>query len=370
MTNTLKFVIKITLLFLCVTLLVLLYKKYTDEAAARQRSTLALNSISGKLVYALSPEPERLTDIFEYDLSTGVESKLFDEKNLIKFSPSISPDGRFIAFSAAPIDFTSKLLFPHTEHLQIYIYDREDKSVEKISTSTTTFRNKMAKWSPDGRYILYHGYKASAWEANLSVREPNNWLIYLYDTKTKETREMSEGIENLWAPSGTDFFYLKNDGIHVRNIFSDQDIFLIEVADSAGNNPNVKASGGMTLGVSSDGSKLAWASPKTKEVVLYDISYTPKLSVKLKHRLKTGDAEVYHAVFSPDNKFIAVQESEFPIDRLRVKGAPGNELSLPELNLTKPRITIYELENFRAKKIRDLVGYDFFGTSLSQWVSK
>lgn len=345
-----------------------LYAKFGDKLG-NQKGADSLNKLSGSLIYALSPEPDRVTDMYRYDFETGEETKIFQETEYVKFNPVYSPDKRYVAYSAAPVDFSSKLLFPHTEHLQIYIYDTENGNIEKISDANNgTFRNKMPEWSPDGKKILYHGYKASAWQKNLPIQEPNNWTIHLYDRETKRTIEVAEGTENLWTAMDDTFFYLKNDGLHIKNLKTGKDTHLIGLYSSTGKKTTPQASISMTLGISDDGKKLAWASPLSHEIVFYQVSYQPEISLKELYRLKVGEAEIYNPIFSPDGKFLAVQETEYPIERFQTKPDSSDQLSLPQLNLSKPRITVYELETFQAKKIRDLQGFDFFGTSLTQWV--
>ncbi len=362
-----KIIFRTLLILAILTLAFVSYRLY--ETYKEKDLALPLDKISGSLLYTLSPESDHTANIYTYNLETGEEKEIVpNDRENIKFAPSMSPDGRYFAYTAAPYDFSSKLLFPHTEKLALTIYDSVTGEIMKTSTSTSAFRNKKPRWSPNGKYILYHGYSYEAWEKNATVKEPDNWIIYLYNVETKETKEMANGTEAIWSNNGEDFYYIKNDGLHVKNIVTNVDKIAKKVISVSGENQNPKADMAMSIGLSPDGSKIAWATPHSHEFVIYDIDKNdPTLLTKIR-RFSTGEAEVFTPVFSPDGKFIVVQETELHINGLYAKASSTDQLYLPELTLTNPRITIYELENFKSKKIKDLSGFDFYGTTVTQWI--
>jgi Tol biopolymer transport system component len=341
------------------------------------KQNAVFNSATGTLVYALSKEPQRVTDLYKYNLETKEETKIFNETQYIKFTPEQSPDGKKIAYAAALIDLDSKFLYPYSELLQIFVYDNITNKAEQITFATSTFRNQTPRWSPNGRYLLYYGYSIDAWSNNLPVNEPDNWFVCMYDTKTKENKVITRGLEGAWDPSDPSsnaFFYIRNDGLHVKNIKTNDDQLLVDltsfayVSKTTGLSTKEKGNHSMSLGISYDGRKLAWSLPGYSRVELYKIIKYPTYSLKKIYKLKTDPAEIYHPTFSPDGNFLAVQETEYPVDRVKVKSVPGDQLSLPQINFTNPRIVIYDLKTYKAKKIRDLTGYDFYGSALSQWV--
>lgn len=336
-----------------------------NERPDKEESAKALDELKGKLYFARAPEPSLVTDIHYLDLATGEVSGILKD-NEVKFSPQVSHNRRYVAYSAAPIDHTSTLRFPHTEHLQIHIYDTVEKTVDQISTTTETFRKKKSRWSPDDRYLLFHGYQASAYEKKLSPDEPDNWLIYLYDTTNRTFEVMTTGLENEWTPDGKYFYFFHNDGLYIKDIATKEEKKLIEVVNPDG---EAKTNIGMTLALSADGKYLAWASARSGVVMIYYVGNNYLERPVVIHRLELPEGtSVVHPVFSPDSRFLAVQETELQGTGFKERADPNELLDLPAYDLSNPRFTVYELINFNARKVLDISNSDFNGTSLTQWV--
>jgi Tol biopolymer transport system component len=59
--------------------------------------------------------------------------------------PEVSPDGRFLAFAAAPA--------PDTQDLYLYVMDAEGRAIEPVVS--TSGRRGWPKWTADGRHLLF-----------------------------------------------------------------------------------------------------------------------------------------------------------------------------------------------------------------------
>ena len=309
------------------------------------------DDISGRIIYTLSPEPYGITNIYSWDLETDEKKELLPSDDKIKFTPKISPDGRYVAYSASPIDFSSITAdhpYPHSESLQMYIHDQKTGLTTKISSSTNhTFFKDLPDWSPDGRYILYNTFTHKVLTDNSNL---SDITIFMYDTKTKETTEIVNGVYPKWAGDGQAFFYLKNDGLHIMDphIGLDSDELVINLL---GDPPDESKSAyvDMTLGISLDGKKMAWSSPIINELFIYDVySWYPKINyIEDIHRIKIPGTKSYNPIFSPDDKFLAVKEINFN---------------------TETTITIYDLEGFNTKKIIDLPDDFYHSIEMWQWI--
>lgn len=83
-------------------------------------------------------------------------------------APEISPDGRFMLYSAN---------IEGLNNYDIYVLDLDDLSFRNISKSPDW--ELIARWSKDGRKIAFGSNRKDGWE------------IYIYDFDTDRTRRMT-----------------------------------------------------------------------------------------------------------------------------------------------------------------------------------
>src|SRR3989344_3602766 len=98
-------------------------------------------------------------DVFVHDLQTGTTERVSigpngDEGNSGSDSPSMSADGRYVAFSSASTNWHSDLARSH-----IYMRDRTTQTTERISAPVVAFgepgENNSPIISADGRYVAF-----------------------------------------------------------------------------------------------------------------------------------------------------------------------------------------------------------------------
>lgn len=134
-------------------------------------------------------------DVYLRDIKTGttirvsqpVRSSGFDGGST---TPSISGDGRFIAFSSG----SSKLVAGDTDDVNsdIFVYDRIAKTTAKI-TKNATGSSILPTISADGRFV---GFMSQA--ANLVANDTNAaWDTFIHDRTTGKTIRVNTTPQNL-----------------------------------------------------------------------------------------------------------------------------------------------------------------------------
>lgn len=138
-----------------------------------RRYVVAYQSAASNLIAGVgNQDTNAKTDIFVYDLSTGVTSRASvpsgaapgAQANNGSFLPSISADGRYLAFES---DATN--LLPSTAAIKdtngqrdVYLYDRDSKSVTAVSTTAAGVfgggASTQAQISADGSTIVFRSF--------------------------------------------------------------------------------------------------------------------------------------------------------------------------------------------------------------------
>jgi Tol biopolymer transport system component len=128
-------------------------------------------------------------DVFIHDTKTKTTSKISQtvrNNGIISGSksPSISADGRFVAFSSG----SSQLLLKDTDDFNsdIFVYDRVGKKMSKI-TNNTTGSSVYPSISADGRFVSFMSQAD-----NLVLNDSNNaWDTFVHDLKTGKTSRVN-----------------------------------------------------------------------------------------------------------------------------------------------------------------------------------
>ncbi|MFN8487764.1 MAG: Ig-like domain-containing protein [Caldilineaceae bacterium] len=143
-------------------------------------------------------------DVFVYDRQTGEMSRVSvatdsTQGNNGSGSPSISADGRYVAFDSS----ASNLVSGDTNGVSdIFVHDRQTGETSRVSVATngaqSDNRSYYASISADGRYVAF---ESSA--GNLVSGDTNGWDdIFVHDRQTGETSRVSV------ATNGTQGDYL------------------------------------------------------------------------------------------------------------------------------------------------------------------
>jgi len=94
-----------------------------------------------------------ITDIYIYDLESGVSTKLTDDKNA-DFQPTYSPDGRYVAFTSDRSPATSFVRLTYAK-FQIALLDLQTGQIRTLDIFGPHAKHINPQFSPDGRYIYF-----------------------------------------------------------------------------------------------------------------------------------------------------------------------------------------------------------------------
>ncbi len=155
-------------------------------------------------------------DIFVHDRQTGQTSRVSVSSDGIQgnnnsFSPAISEDGRYIAFSS----WASNLVPGDTGWIDVFVHDRQTGQTSLVSVASDGSQGNNSSDDPaisaDGRFITYWS-KAS----NLVPDGYNGRLdIYLYDRQTGETSRVSVNADGIGGNGDSYYPDISPDGLFV-----------------------------------------------------------------------------------------------------------------------------------------------------------
>ena len=156
------------------------------------------------------------SDVFVHDRRTGktrrvsVRSGGGEAHGGGAASPSISDDGRFVAFRSGATDLVDG---DTNGHLDVFVHDRKKKRTKRVSVATGGAQglgggSNAPVISGDGRYVAYHSFKE-----NLVPGDNNGFVdIFLWDRKRKKTKLVSDGTGGQPANGGSSGAAISRDG--------------------------------------------------------------------------------------------------------------------------------------------------------------
>ena len=125
------------------------------------------------------PDYTNCEDVFVHDRQTGSTQRVSvasdgSQGNSHSYWPSISADGRYVAFES----YASNLVSWDTNgYIDIFLHDRQTGSTQCVSLSSDGSQGNNESWSPsisaDGRYVAF-----ASWASNLVSGDTNNFCGY------------------------------------------------------------------------------------------------------------------------------------------------------------------------------------------------
>src|SRR5262249_23548474 len=122
-------------------------------------------------------------------------------------TPTFSPDGRKVAFSALEGGFTD-----------LFVYDLDAKSLRRLTEDA--YADLQPTWSPDGRQIAF---VTDRYSTNLDTLAAGNYRLALADVETAkvtpvDTFEKGKNIDPQWSADGRSLYSL-SDHTGITNIY-------------------------------------------------------------------------------------------------------------------------------------------------------
>jgi len=165
-------------------------------------------------------------DIFVYDTVTKTNTRVSVDSNGNQASgafygsvaPSISSDGRYLAYQS---DATNLVAGDTNDYTDIFVYDTVTKTNTRVSVDSNGNQGNNLSFSPsissNGRYVAYQSYSTNL------VRGDNNTFsdIFVFDTVTKKTSRVSVDSQGnpayalTYTPFGSASPAISGDGKYV-----------------------------------------------------------------------------------------------------------------------------------------------------------
>jgi Tol biopolymer transport system component len=285
--------------------------------------SIKAGKVGGTIYLSLIPNNEsKPLGIYTLDIKNRkLKEFLVDES--ANLSPTFTADGTKMAFARKEAG---------QDYFQILVATPNSKEMKKVTDDLNWRVKREPVWSPSGEKIAY-----IVQDFRRPSAVPDAWEVFLADLSGK-SEFIARGVNPIFSPDGTKLLILGDKGLYVYDLFknaSDNPVNgkMGEVVVPLSNNGGSQT---MKLSVSPDKSKLAWSSPLNGVVRVYDITSWNPFAIKL---IKEMSIHAYWSLFSPDDKYLALQEVDWGL-------IPKN-----------PRVAIYDLVNYERYEVINLENY-------------
>ena len=167
-----------------------------------------------------------LRDVFVRDRLLGTTTRVSEawsggDATGISFYPSISEDGRWIAFTSDAPD----LVVDDTNAAQdVFVYDRTTGQVSRVSMgwdgSEGNGDSRTPSISGDGRYVAFRSSATNLVPGSMTVSKS----IYVRDLQTGDNELVSETWDGFQESGGSWYPHISADGRHVAFISNSTDL--------------------------------------------------------------------------------------------------------------------------------------------------
>lgn len=302
------------------------YPLYFPDPQPRQEP-LAFSDLSGTLYLTLHTTAANQTRL--RTLTFPDTEKLGRIGNAeFAMTAAVAPDGRTMAYAKYPD--------PKQQSGPLQLYTQAVAPISAAPapaqiTRSKTYLKRVPDWSPDGRQIAFMAQP----QAETLSFEPHDWSVYVTDLQGNE-RRISDGEYPKWSKDGEKLVFVRDDGLYLYDLSAPPESALQKLWDG-----DVTSS--MKLSISPSRDLVAWTSLGQKEIVLLKIDFKNKMGKEVK-RLASPS---YWTAFSPDGRYLAVQETSDDHNR--------------------GWLSVISLETGEKKKVRDLAAFDQKKMFLTDW---
>ena len=150
---------------------------------------VAFYSIANNLVPG---DTNQRNDVFVHDRGTGLTERVSVDSagiqgNFISGGPSISQDGRYVAFSS---DANNLVPGDTNNALDVFVHDRQTGLTERVSVDSAGIQGNSSSFDSsicqEGRYVAF-----SSLARNLVPGDTNLWDVFVHDRVTGLTEQIS-----------------------------------------------------------------------------------------------------------------------------------------------------------------------------------
>jgi Tol biopolymer transport system component len=148
-------------------------------------------------------------DVFVHDRSDGYITKASMETNGFESNghsqrPSISADGRFVAFES---EASNLALWPDTNRAtDVFVHNRETRHTNRVSVSSANLEGDSASWRPsisaDGRYVVYTSGATNLVPGDSPPGGLVDIDVFMFDRETRKTTQVNlapDGRSTAWS---------------------------------------------------------------------------------------------------------------------------------------------------------------------------
>ncbi|MEM6337395.1 MAG: BamA/TamA family outer membrane protein, partial [Bacteroidota bacterium] len=172
-------------------------------------------SEQGQLAFVTQSGERDVIHVYDIEADEVTETYSFDDLTAV-YSPTWSPDGRKIAFTAIePSGFTD-----------LHVYDRDTGVLQRLTNDF--YDDRDPSWSPDGRYLVFSSDRTS-------VGKEDAYNLFVYDLSTQHVRYLTYGdhhdLSPSWTPDGQRVVFTSTRP-DSSGVYSGQDVWIIDAADA------------------------------------------------------------------------------------------------------------------------------------------
>ncbi|NJD06412.1 MAG: hypothetical protein FIA97_07920 [Methylococcaceae bacterium] len=162
------------------------------------------------------------TDIFVHDRTSGLTQRISVSETGVEANdhsamPAISNDGRYVAFVSAASNLVSS---DNNRKADIFVVDRRSQQIRRVSVNAEGAETDQDSASPDisgdGRYVVFHSKATTLVGGDLN----DSADIFLYDLHLGRIERISTGVDSLATAGNSYTPKISTDGRYV-SFYSD-----------------------------------------------------------------------------------------------------------------------------------------------------
>lgn len=184
-----------------------------DAAISADGRYVAFESYASNLV---SGDTNGRDDVFVHEQQTNITTRVSvasdgSQGNLDSWSPSVSANGRFVAFESN----ANNLVIGDINGRDAFVHDRQTGITQRVSVASDGSQGDSESWIPsisaDGRYVAFE-----SWATNLVSGDTNaSKDVFVHDRQTGTTQRVSVASDSSQGNSDSLFPSISADGRYV-----------------------------------------------------------------------------------------------------------------------------------------------------------